>query len=79
LYYKSPFVSHIKTVSQAYEQLLAKRDLKYFSVKERVREKDPSKSLKILIVVKNIFASHIRHQTLVIGDHHGFFYRCVLS
>jgi hypothetical protein len=39
-----------------YEPFLAKRVLKYFSVKERVREKDPSKSLEILFVVK-IFLS----------------------
>jgi hypothetical protein len=59
------------------EPFLAKRVLKYFSVKKRVREKDLSKSFKILNVVKNIFVSHRRHLTLVIGGHHYLFYRCV--
>jgi hypothetical protein len=54
------------------EPFLAKGVLRYFSVKE----KDPSKSLKIFIVVKNISVNQKRHFTLVIGNHDVFFYKC---
>jgi hypothetical protein len=43
------------------EPFLAKKVLKYCCVKVRVREMEPSKSLKIFIDVKNIFVSQRRH------------------